>query len=71
MVVALLCVNTVLSQQNGGKNVIFPSQDTDNHSTRFRLSEPVRNGFGSEIELPFSSPNLSTIVIFFANVLNL
>ena len=50
VVLVLLCVTTVFSQQNGGKNVIFPSQDqdTDNHSSRFRLSEPVRNGFGSE-----------------------
>ena len=57
LVPGLLWVSSVLSQQNGGKNFVFPGQDsqdsqdsdsdTDNH-TSFRLSEPVRKGVDSE-----------------------
>ena len=55
LVPGLLWVSSVLSQQNGGKNFVFPGQDSqdsqdsdsDNH-TSFRLSEPVRKGFDSE-----------------------
>ena len=52
LVPGLLWVSSVLSQQNGGKNFVFPGQDSqdsdsDNH-TSFRLSEPIRKGFDSE-----------------------